>query len=169
MRRRVLIAVAAAAAAAALALTVLGRPGGTGIPYPEELPGGYPLVSLAAGPEAVRMVTGIHWSPERVPVVDAVVAVYGDGTRLWASRVSGDACAVADAMAEKIARFQGSVPYTAPVPHEIGGTRVYLTMDVRTGRLHAFWCSGDLVVWVELGSAGIPALEALASFYPGGR
>ncbi len=166
-RKRFVVALAATALLViALVLAfALREESGSQLLVPESLPGGYGLVNLVTGGRAVEIVTGIHWSPSRIPVVDAAVAEYGDGTRLWVSRVQGDACRVVELMASKMAEYSRELPYTTPVAHEFDGVKVYLSMDKRVPRLHAFWCTGNLVIWVELGASGIDALYYLIDFY----
>ncbi|ABM80067.1 hypothetical protein [Hyperthermus butylicus] len=141
-----------------LAITVLAaythHDEGGGIDYPETLPGGYHVARLATGSEAVEMIRGLHWSPEKIDVDDALVAIYTDGTILWASYVDSNACPIAASMAEKMREYETELPYTAPIPHSFGDTLVYLTMNKHDGSLHAFWCRDGLVVWVRLGAAG---------------
>ncbi len=131
------------------------------IDYPRELPGGYPVIRVITGKKAASLVASIHWSPSRIPVVDAIIVEYSDGTRLWAVTVNDDACQVASRMAEKMRIYESQLPYTAPVLHSIGDTQVYLSMDKRTGGLHAFWCRGNIVAWVEVGSSGLNGLTTL--------
>lgn len=152
--RRLLLLFIIPALALAAVLAIHTSHDGSGIGYPETLPGGYGVARLATGSEAVEMVRGLHWSPERISVRDALVAVYTDGTVLWASYVGDNACSVAASMARKIAEYEEELPYTAPIPHSFGDVVVYLTMDKRDGSLHAFWCRDGLVVWVHLGAAG---------------
>ena len=133
----------------------------SGLSYPDELPGGYSVVKVVSGREALALVKGLHWNPSAVEASEAVIVVYSDGTRAWIVRTMGDACSYVDRMAKKMAIYTSQLPYTPPVPHLIADTKVYLTLDRRSQRLHAFWCRSDLAVWVELGASGINGLEEL--------
>jgi hypothetical protein len=165
------VLLAAAIAATLLTLNLLHAgetsvgPSEASINYPVALPQGYSIVSVVSGRDAVRLVSSIHWNPSRIPVVDAVVVEYGDGTRLWVARVSGSGCSVVERMASKMIMYAHQLPYTIPVPHTIDDKMVYLSLDRRSGGLHAFWCSGDLVVWVELGRGGLEVLSYIVRYY----
>ena len=139
-----------------------------GLGYPESLPGGYRVVSVLSGDEAVSATRGLHWNPSSIPVAEAVVITYADGTRLWASKVKGNACKVLARMVSAMRIHEAELPYTAPVAHVVGGERVYFSMDKRSGGLHALWCSDGLVIWVKLGASGFQGLRAIIEYYRGG-
>ncbi len=135
------------------------------IGYPSQLPGGYKPVSVIRGEEAVAATRGLHWNPSDIPVTRAVIVTYADGTRLWASRVSGDACSVLARMVSAMRMHEAELPYTAPIEHSVDGVTVYFSMDKRTGGLHALWCSHGLVIWVQLGASGLRGLETIIEYY----
>lgn len=138
---------------------------GKGLSYPSRLPGGYEPVSVLKGEKAVAATRGLHWNPSDIPVRESVIVTYSDGTRLWVSRVDGDACKVLSRMVNAMEMHEAELPYTAPIRHNVAGTPVYFSMDKRTGGLHALWCSDDLVIWVQLGASGLDGLRAIVEYY----
>lgn len=159
--KKPILAAALALALMALTLAAARWGGGPGLSYPETLPGGYRVARVVSGPEALEMAKSIHWNPSAIEITKAVIVVYTDGTRLWITETKGDACRYAEQMAEKIAIYSEQLPYTPPIPHEIEGVKVYLTLDKRNGRLHAFWCRDSIIAWAELGESGIQGLKRL--------
>ncbi len=149
-KRIVAIAVIGVVAVAVAMLLLYQGSSQTSISLPRELPDGTPAVKLLTGRDAVETVKSIHWSPGRIGVVDAAIAVYSSGARLWAAVTSSDACSLAEAMASKMKMYEGELPYTQPVEHEINGVKVYLSLDKRNGFLHAFWCKDRTIYWAEL-------------------
>lgn len=120
---------------------------------------------LFEGEEAIAATRGLHWNPKDIPVTRAVIVTYADGTRLWASRVSGDACSALARMVSAMRIHEAELPYTAPIEHSVDGVIVYFSMDKRTDGLHAMWCSDDLVIWVQLGASGLHGLETIVEYY----
>ncbi len=131
--------------------------------FPHTLPGGYHVVNVKTGEEALRNMAYIHWNPKKVSmaVSDAAIVTYNDGTRLWLSYAGNHACELVDRMAGKIASYESKLPFTRPIPHNLGGYNVYLSRGLHDGKLHAFWCQEGIVVWVEI------SREALSTIDPG--
>jgi len=139
---------------------------GDAIEYPLSLPGNYTVARLLSGKEAMHVSSAIHWNPGKVAenIKDAIIVDYTDGTRLWATRVRGDACGLVERMAEKIAMHEDRLPYSRPFMHTIGNVTVYFTVKTLApgvSQLHAFWCKDNLVVWVEFGSSAYGSPERL--------
>ena len=162
-RRRLLLAVLALALLAGAATAYTSYKRSPGIHYPHELPGGYTVAQIVSGQDAVELVKSIHWNPAAINASKALIIVYSDGTRVWITEVKGDACSYVALMAGKMRAYSNQLPYTPPAPHTIGQTTVYLSMDKRDGRLHAFWCKNRLVIWAELGASGPQALPKLVN------
>jgi hypothetical protein len=155
-----MVAVAVALVAAAVYAGVTGAAGGASdFTYPKELPGGYKVARILSGEEAVKTAGGIHWNKSKVGgyIKKAVIVLYEDGTRLWIAYTGPNACQLVDRMAEKIAEHEQERPYSRPFQHQVSGVRVYFTVkQLPNGaqQLHAFWCKGESVVWLEIGAAG---------------
>lgn len=130
---------------------------------PERLPDGTPAIRIVRGEEAVRLVRSIHWSPSRIGVVDAAIATYSSGARIWVAVTTTDPCRLAEEMAQKMSLYAEELPYTTPVSHRLQGKTVYLSLDKRTGGLHAFWCTGHRLVWVELPPSQTGLLRSIIS------
>jgi hypothetical protein len=150
----------AAAAAGYYAVTRTVSAPGEGFVYPDTLPGGYSVARVFSGEEATRLSRQIHWSPEAVDVVNAAIVEYTDGTRIWIAVTASDPCSLVERMAAKILEHEEQLPYSRPVPHQIGGRKVQLLVDKRSGKLNAFWCTDHAVVWVEIGASGLEGLRA---------
>jgi len=119
----------------------------------------YEVVEIVTGEDAIKMTKSIHWNPGNIAPLDAIVAIYSDGTRVWISKIDS-ACKVVEIMASKMQKYENMLPYTVPVQHNIGGKNIYLSLDKRSGKLHAFWCINEKVlIWVETGSSGIDGLR----------
>lgn len=140
----------------------LGRKA-AGLGYPSSLPGGYVPVKAVSGKKAVREILAIHGNPSVIPVKDAVIVDYSDGTELIASRVSGNPCTVLDELIGVLQAYGPSLGYSAPTRHQLWGKNIYLFMGAK---LNALWCGDkDLIIWVKLGRSGIKGLRALIEYY----
>ncbi len=135
----------------------------TGLAYPPSLPGGYAPVRAVSGKKAVREILAIHGNPSIIPVKDAVIVDYSDGTELIASRVSGNPCTVLNELIGVLQAYGPSLGYSAPTRHRLWGKNVYLLMGAK---LNALWCGDeDLIIWVKLGRSGIKGLHTLIEYY----
>lgn len=125
---------------------------------PQTLADRYRIIELVVGEDAIKMTKSIHWNPSRIAPIDAIIAVYDDGTRVWISKID-NACRVVETMASKMQEYEDRLPYTVPVQHSINERDIYLSLDKRSGQLHAFWCINEKVlIWVEVGSSGVDGL-----------
>jgi len=171
--KRILLAAAAAAIVlGVVSVVVFVYPGllGGGLSAPETMLGS-PRVKVISGEKAVELANNIHWS-HYVGVVKALIVKYADGSMIWVSVVKGgDASKYADMMADRIMLYQSSsiMPYEILEVVRMGSCRVYLALDKRTDKIHAFWGIGDKVIWAELYRKGSPrnmeALKLLTRFY----
>jgi hypothetical protein len=129
--------------------------------FPRTLPGGYQVVNVKTGEEAIRDMAYIHWSPERVSIAisDAAIVMYSDGTRLWLSYAGDYACELVNRMAEKMAAYESKLPFTRPILHNLGSYDVYLSRGLHDGKLHAFWCQKGIVVWVEISRKALSTVD----------
>ncbi len=167
----VLIAVAAALGVASFILFLHpGAVGGERLEAPRTMLGS-PAVKVISGKEAAEMANRIHWS-HYVGVVKALIVRYADGSMIWVSVVKGgDAPRYADMMADRIMLYESSsiMPYEILEVVRMGACKVYLALDKRTDKIHAFWGIGDKVIWAELYRRGSPrnteALKLLTRFY----
>ncbi len=131
---------------------------------------GYNLLHVVKGAMAVKIVKSIHWEPSMINVSNAAIAEYGSANgiayRLWVAQ-SPQACSLVKRMAERMNEFAAMLPYTAPVRHTLSGYTVYFSLDKRDGRIHAFWCEKDYVIWLEAYDTRRiqEALEQLIRFY----
>lgn len=129
--------------------------------FPRTLPGGYQVVNVKTGEEAIRDMAYIHWSPEKVrmAISDAAIVMYSDGTRLWLSHASDYACELVNRMAEKMAAYKSKLPFTRPILHSLSGYDVYLSRGLHDGKLHAFWCQEGIVVWAEISRRALSTID----------
>ena len=135
----------------------------TSIGYPQSLPGGYTPIRSVSGKKAVREILAIHGNPSIIPVRDAVIVDYSDGTELIASRVSENPCTVLNELISVLRAYGPSLGYSAPTKHQLWGKNVYLLMGAK---LNALWCGDeDLIIWVKLGRSGINGLHAIIEYY----
>ncbi len=173
LRLAVVVSVALLGAIAAYLLLSTGNNSpGTGYAarlVPDEL-AGYKLLHLVEGEKALEIIKGIHWEPGDIRLINAAIAEYGaNGSiafRLWVG-VSNDACLLVETMAQRMKMYENVLPYTAPVNHTLAGHLVYFSRDKRDSRIHAFWCEGKYVIWLEAYDMNaIPdALKQLFTFY----
>ncbi len=129
--------------------------------FPNILPGGYHVVNVKTGEEALRNMAYIHWNPKKVSmaVSDAAIVMYSDGTRLWLSYAGDYACELVNRMAAKMAAYESKLPFTRPILHNLGSYDVYLSRGLRDGKLHAFWCQKGIVVWVEISRKALSTID----------
>ena len=123
---------------------------GVGVEYPEKLPDGSIVSNVVSGDQAIKMVKGLHWNPEKLVVTNAVVLEYTDGSRIWVT-VSDKSNKLMENMVSKIKEYESSLPFKIVHNISISGVSALLMSDLNDpSKIHVVWVKNNLLVWAEV-------------------